>query len=183
MSTNNSVKGFTLIELLIVIGILGVLAAAVVVVLNPAELLAQARDSQRLQDIDGVNSAISLYVASVASPSFTAGPFSTASTSCPDVVTCTVRAVYTTAGSGWVAVNLDGITGGSPLSTLPRDPTNDSTYQYVYGANNTTKMWELVANLESTKFANGGGSDKESLDGGDSSTNYEKGTDPGLDIL
>lgn len=183
MSINNDVKGFTLIELLIVIGILGVLAAAVVVVLNPAELLAQARDSQRLQDLAGVNSAVSLYSASVASPSFTAGPFSTASTSCPDVTTCTVRAVYTTAGSGWVAVNLDGITGGSPLSALPRDPTNDSTYQYVFGASTTAKTWELVANLESTKFANGGGSDKESVDGGDSSTNFEIGTDPGLDIL
>ncbi|MGC9603258.1 MAG: prepilin-type N-terminal cleavage/methylation domain-containing protein, partial [Minisyncoccia bacterium] len=36
---------FTLIELLVVIGILGVLATAVVLVLNPAQLLAQARDS------------------------------------------------------------------------------------------------------------------------------------------
>lgn len=38
-------KGFTLIELLIVIGILAVLATAVIMVLNPAELLKQARDS------------------------------------------------------------------------------------------------------------------------------------------
>ncbi|MGC9603563.1 MAG: type II secretion system protein, partial [Minisyncoccia bacterium] len=40
--------GFTLIELLVVIGILGTLATAVVLVLNPAQLLAQARDSTRL---------------------------------------------------------------------------------------------------------------------------------------
>ncbi|MDD4931154.1 MAG: prepilin-type N-terminal cleavage/methylation domain-containing protein, partial [Candidatus Colwellbacteria bacterium] len=48
---NLSIKSFTLVELLIVIAILAVLAAAVVVVLNPAELLAQARDSQRSTDL------------------------------------------------------------------------------------------------------------------------------------
>ncbi|MDD4819148.1 MAG: prepilin-type N-terminal cleavage/methylation domain-containing protein, partial [Candidatus Colwellbacteria bacterium] len=39
----NKKTAFTLVELLIVIAILAVLAAAVVIVLNPAELLAQAR--------------------------------------------------------------------------------------------------------------------------------------------
>ncbi len=57
-------KGFTLIELLIVIGIIGILAAAVIVVLNPAELLAQARDGTRLSDIDSANSAINREVIS-----------------------------------------------------------------------------------------------------------------------
>jgi prepilin-type N-terminal cleavage/methylation domain-containing protein len=44
----NQVKGFTLIELLIVIAILAILATAVVLVLNPAQILAQARDAQRI---------------------------------------------------------------------------------------------------------------------------------------
>ncbi|MFA6494844.1 MAG: type II secretion system protein, partial [Candidatus Paceibacterota bacterium] len=42
-------KSFTLIELLIVIGILAILVAAIVITLNPAQLLAQARDSKRQQ--------------------------------------------------------------------------------------------------------------------------------------
>ncbi|MDP2704751.1 MAG: prepilin-type N-terminal cleavage/methylation domain-containing protein, partial [bacterium] len=72
----NHKKGFTLIELLIVIGILGILAAAVVVVLNPGELLAQARDGTRLADLDSVRSAYSLYLADVSAPVITAaGPF------------------------------------------------------------------------------------------------------------
>ena len=44
-------KGFTLLELLIVIGILGVLSVALVFVLNPAESLKKARDSQRMSDL------------------------------------------------------------------------------------------------------------------------------------
>ncbi|MDP3953568.1 MAG: type II secretion system protein, partial [bacterium] len=174
---------FTLVELLIVIAILGILAAAVVVVLNPAQLLAQARDSQRLQDLASVNSALSLYVASVSSPTFTAGPFSTASTTCTHGAGCTLQAVYTVAGSGWVAVDLTDISGGSPLATLPRDPTNSATYQYVYMGDNTNKTWELNAVMESTKFANTGDSDVESTDGGDDDDAFEIGTDQVLDLI
>ena len=185
MNRTNSVKGFTLIELLIVIGILGVLAAAVVVVLNPAELLEQARDAQRIQDLAGVNSALSLYAASVSSPTFTAGPFSTASSTCVvEAGGCTVRAIYTVAGAGWVAVALSDIPGGSPLSTLPRDPTNSgSSLQYVYMGDDTNKTWELNAVMESTKFSSGGADDVEGTDGGSDTNAFEVGTDPGLDLL
>ena len=58
INTSSSARGFTLIELLIVIGILGILAAAVVIVLNPGELLAQSRDAQRLQDLGTINSLL-----------------------------------------------------------------------------------------------------------------------------
>lgn len=52
-------KGFTLLELLIVIAILAVLASVTVIVINPAELLARARDSQRMGDIAAINTALS----------------------------------------------------------------------------------------------------------------------------
>ena len=59
-------KGFTLIELLVVIAIIAVLAVVVVLTLNPAELLRQARDSNRLSDFATMKSAISLYATDVA---------------------------------------------------------------------------------------------------------------------
>ncbi len=64
----NQVKGFTLIELLIVIGIIAILATVVILTLNPAELLRQARDSTRTSDFATVKSALSLYGADVSSP-------------------------------------------------------------------------------------------------------------------
>ena len=69
-------RGFTLLELIIVIAILAVLAVAVVIVLNPAEVLAKARDSNRLSDLSALKSAIALYLTDV-SPPLLAGATST----------------------------------------------------------------------------------------------------------
>ena len=44
-------KGFTLIELLIVIAIIGILAAAVLIAINPGKRQRQAQDSKRKNDI------------------------------------------------------------------------------------------------------------------------------------
>jgi len=54
-------KAFTLIELLVVIAILAVLAVAVTLILNPAELIRQGRDSTRLSDLATINKALGLY--------------------------------------------------------------------------------------------------------------------------
>jgi len=62
------VKGFTLIELLIVIGILAILATTVVLVLNPAQLLAETRDTQRISDLDTMRTAINLFLTTVTGP-------------------------------------------------------------------------------------------------------------------
>jgi prepilin-type N-terminal cleavage/methylation domain-containing protein len=62
-------RGFTLIELLIVIGILAILSTATVLVINPVEILKQARDTQRITDLKSLSSAISLYLARHPSPS------------------------------------------------------------------------------------------------------------------
>lgn len=183
----NHKKGFTLIELLIVIGILGILAAAVVIVLNPGELLAQARDSTRIADLDTVRGAVSLYLSDVTSPTLTAGPLSTASSTCGfGAGACTVDTDRTTDGTGWVAVNLSAISTGSPIATLPIDPTNSATYQYAYKGDNTNKTFELDARLESQKYRG-----KMLTDGGDKTTcstwteetcYYEVGSDPGLNL-
>ncbi len=174
-------KGFTLIELVIVIGILAILAAAVVLVLNPAQLLAQARDSQRLSDLGSVKSAIALYLATAATTSIPVGPYSSYDTNCPWGLTrCTPIAAANVAkvnGSGWVPIVLDNTSGGSPLGALPLDPLNNSTTsQYCFKGNSVNKTFKLTGAIESTKYypimANYGGSLGSGI--------YEVGTDMNL---
>lgn len=68
-SSHKSKEGFTLLELLIVIGILAILGAVVILVLNPAETLRETRDSQRISDLSTAKTAIGLYLTSTTSPS------------------------------------------------------------------------------------------------------------------
>jgi len=149
-------KGFTLIELVIVISILAILATVVVLVLNPAELLAQARDSQRMSDLSSIKSAIALYLATATSPTVETGPTCTA-TGCgasPNSPFGSETVTTSTAvdGNGWVKVNLTGTSGESPLATLPLDPTNSGSYFYAYKGENTNKTFELDGRLESEKY-------------------------------
>ncbi|TSC97203.1 MAG: Uncharacterized protein CEN88_131 [Candidatus Berkelbacteria bacterium Licking1014_2] len=54
-------RGFTLIELLVVIGIIAVLAAVVLVAVNPAGRLRDARNATRRSDVSNVLNAIKLH--------------------------------------------------------------------------------------------------------------------------
>jgi len=174
-------KGFTLIELLVVIAILAVLAVAVTLILNPAELVKQGRDSTRLSDLSAVHSAIALYLADIATPSFSAVQRCTANGS-PGGVTCnTVTTSTVVTGNGWVNITFTDISSGSPLSRLPIDPVNSTDYFYGFQSN-ADEEYELIAAMESTRYANDGGSDVESTDGGDDDDWYEIGNDPGLDL-
>ncbi|MGC9610632.1 MAG: type II secretion system protein [Minisyncoccia bacterium] len=183
-------KGFTLIELLVVIAILAVLATAVVLVLNPAELLKQGRDSTRVSDMAALNSAISLWTADVLNGTWAASTKCTSSVTAPAGVfttACTVSTSTVTTGTGWVALNFGSIAAGSPLSKLPMDPNNGSTNcsagtpavcEYAINMSSTTGIYKLATQMESAKFRAGGSADATSntKDGGTSDSWYEVGS-------
>ncbi|OGH23664.1 MAG: hypothetical protein A2958_02725 [Candidatus Levybacteria bacterium RIFCSPLOWO2_01_FULL_38_13] len=54
-------RGFTLIELLVVIAVLGVLAAIVLLAVNPGEQLARARDTNRVSAVTQIGRSLQSY--------------------------------------------------------------------------------------------------------------------------
>lgn len=54
-------KGFTLVELLIILAVIAILVSVAVFALDPAERMREARDNQRMQEINALANAIKLY--------------------------------------------------------------------------------------------------------------------------
>lgn len=176
-------KGFTLIELLIVIGILGILIAAVLFTLNPAEVQRKGRDVQRLRDLGTLQTIVeNLSQDNLLTPiSTTVVADSSAGTS-----DCT---------SNWLSTALS-ITGGlcNYASKIPIDPSNVATTTIASGDNSTgtcvatsvtgqpafyyvvydgsAQTYEIDVRQESKS-----GCSKLAGDGGDSADFVEAGTD------
>lgn len=190
----NTEKGFTLIELLVVIAIIAVLSVVVILTLNPAEILRQARDSTRISDMSTIKSGISLFLSDVATSSGALGlsgkcymyspTASNGTSSCLSwfstytsmAASGTTKAVN---GSGWIPINFGVISSGAPFGNLPSDPVNDHNYFYTY-ITNSTSGFKLAAKMESVKFSASGSGDVVSTDGGNDNFTYETGSVMGL---
>lgn len=188
------IAGFTLIELLVVVGITAVLAAVVILTLNPAEILRRARDSRRLADLGSLTKSVGIYELENAY----LGEANTIYLSIPDLQATTTQGtncfsfglpplpsgwsrhcaasstVRSVSGEGWVPLNFALISSGRPISSLPVDPINTTSsgnyYTYVMGGS-----WKVSALLESEKYA-----PKMSSDGGPDPGIYEAGTNLGI---
>jgi prepilin-type N-terminal cleavage/methylation domain-containing protein len=168
----HSSRAFTLIELLVVIGVIAILAIVVVLVLNPGQLLAQARDSGRLSDLATMTSALNLLrvdvpSASLGTPSTTyisvLDPTATSSLgdqcqglglpASSGVWDCspssTVRRVD---GTGWVPVTMTSLSFGSPLGAWPQDPVNQTSSGLFYTYQTNGTQYEVTSLLESQKY-------------------------------
>ena len=187
-----SMASFTLVELLITIAILAILAATVVIVIDPSEMLSQARDATRLVDLKTLKKAISMYeldnskdpglastvYISLSDSNSGCSAYTATLPTLPAgwVYRCATAANLTKVdGNGWVPGDFRTVKGGSPLAALPIDPVNSAAegtyYSYIPGGS-----FVVSALLQSEKSL------KESAvkDGGTSDARLEVGTDLNL---
>ncbi|MFZ5425213.1 MAG: type II secretion system protein [Patescibacteria group bacterium] len=139
-------KGFTLIELLLVIVIISVLSGLILAVLNSSGIRSKGRDTQRISDLQKIQTALEIYFAE--------------------------NLRYPTTGSAWRQVNDNNSnfmkTALSPayLSHIPEDPSgetggtnspcnnaNFNRYAYYSPASAQGRYYILTAILENPKAA------------------------------
>jgi len=116
----NNKKGFTLIELLIVIGIIAILAAAIIIAINPGEQFKQARNATRWSHMNSIANGVYSYVISHG------GNY-------PD---CIPDHPATTTISNCEA---DLVTGGH-IGGIPEDPSTGENYIIGFGDSRETTI-------------------------------------------
>jgi prepilin-type N-terminal cleavage/methylation domain-containing protein len=114
---NKNQKGFTLIELLIVIGIIAILAAAVIIAINPGQQFQQARNATRWSHMNSLANSTYSYVISEGGsyPNCTDGESTT--TPLGNLI-----AFETEENARDVVECQTDLVGGGHMSELPRDP-------------------------------------------------------------
>ena len=154
-----------MIELLIVIAVVAILAAAVVFVINPANLFEQARDGQRIADLESIAAAVkiakfegvnlgtsSIAYLSLPDTSSTCGSYTLPTLPSGWSYHCVTEANLTkNNGDGWIPINFAALSVLG-FSHLPVDPVNEATsslyYVYTAGDSEDSAAPELVAPSE-----------------------------------
>lgn len=138
----NSQRGFTLLEVLLVVALLGILAAIVIVAINPARQVAQANNAQRQADVNTILNAVYQYAVDN-------------NGSIPSSITTTQTEICATGGTCSGLVDLGVLTANETyLTAIPNDPTGSSAngagYEIVATPNNRVTVIAPDAQLSET---------------------------------
>lgn len=124
IKNKSATRGFTLIEILVVIGIIAVLAAIVVVAINPARQFAQARNTQRESNVNTILNAVGQNVVDNKGVALSA-------TTCSGISN-TPSSTATNIGTGTGLVNLTCLVPTYISSAIPFDPDGGTPADTLY---------------------------------------------------
>ncbi len=126
---NTKSRGFTLIELLVVIAIIGLLSSVVLASLNNARK--KGRDARRIADLKQLQVALELYYS--------------------DNAAYPILATVNTTKAGFDTA-LAGLTSGGHIPSIPTDPVNNVTGNFIYYYKTTASggFYCLGTTLETT---------------------------------
>ncbi len=149
------------------LGLLTPLALVVIVpfLFNPSALLQQARDSSRVQDALNLNNDINMWMSDVIvnRSNWKPGYYCSGGTgSFPGGGTCNVSESTSTDGTGWLPIDFNLVSFGSPIQSLPIDSENNqdlcrASGGYCYYAVQLDQVlgkYQIYVPLESSQYQN-----------------------------
>ncbi len=131
----NKKRAFTLLEMLLVIAIIAILAGIVIIAINPARQLAQARNAQRQSDLRAIyNATQQYYIDNQTWPT----------TTMPTTLTEICDGDGLSSNNDFNCLNLSVLVP-TYLSSIPTDPLTSVGTNYQISINSNTQTPELTA--------------------------------------